>query len=79
MNKPENKKDTMSGNILKKGDYKTKLKKAAFRCLRCDHLTIVDQEIDSGEVITPFECENDACGRHGPFKLVVEKSSFIED
>jgi len=63
---------------IEKGDYKTKLKKAAFQCLRCDALTIVDQEIDSGEVITPFKCENDACGRHGPYKLVVEKSSFIE-
>ena len=53
---------------IEKGDYKTK------------HLTIVDdQGIDSGEVITPFKCENDACGRHGPYKLVVEKSSFIEE
>jgi len=55
MNKTESKEDTMSGKVLKKEDYKTKLKKAAFQCLRCDALTIVDQKIDSGEVITPFK------------------------
>jgi len=59
---------SVSGVILRKTDVKFQIIRAAFKCKRCDQVT----EVYEGGVffVEPFECENDVCGRKGPFKLV---------
>jgi replicative DNA helicase Mcm len=63
----------VEGRINKIGDVKVKLEEAAFKCMRCTHVTHVRQP-DDGKYIQPFECENDVCGRKGPFQLINEQS-----
>ena len=58
-------------------DTEPMIKRAAFECLRCGHVTFVDQ---SG---TRFEepyagCEDESCGKKGPFNLLVEQSEFVD-
>ena len=51
--------------------------KAAFQCLRCGHLTIVEQS--SFKFEEPFAgCEDETCGKKGPFKVIIEESTFID-
>jgi replicative DNA helicase Mcm len=53
------------------------LHKAAFQCLRCGHVTTVKQ--DSFKLQTPFAgCENDTCGKMGPFRLIQEDSTYLD-
>jgi replicative DNA helicase Mcm len=50
-------------------------RKAAFRCLRCGHITVVPQDQESDLLQEPFAgCENTTCGKKGPFKKVKEES-----
>jgi len=66
----------IKGTVLRKTDVKFNITKAAFRCQRCDAISHVFQ-ID-GPFIEPFECENEVCGRKGPFKLVQEDSEWAD-
>lgn len=52
--------------------------KAAFECLRCGHVTFVEQTL--GETLEkPFAgCENETCGKNGPFKINDEESEIID-
>ena len=65
----------IKGTVLRKTDVKFNITKAAFKCQRCDHVTVFPQPID-GIYVEPFECENDVCGRKGPFKLVQGESEW---
>ena len=67
---------SVSGVILRKTDVKFQIVEASFKCKRCDHTTVV-QELGMF-FVEPFECENDVCGRKGPFKLV-EKDCIWAD
>ncbi|HLB71239.1 MAG: minichromosome maintenance protein MCM [Candidatus Methanoperedens sp.] len=66
----------VSGLIRKATEVRPKIVVAAFRCKRCDHVTLLPQV--EGKYVEPFECENDVCGRKGPFQLVHEESEFID-
>lgn len=66
----------VSGLIRKATEVRPKIINAAFKCQRCGHVTFVPQA--EGKFIEPFECENDVCGRKGPFKLIHEESEFID-
>ncbi len=66
----------VSGLIRKATEVRPKIVTAAFRCKRCDHVTLLPQV--EGKYVEPFECENDVCGRTGPFQLVHEQSEFID-
>ncbi len=66
----------VSGLIRKATEVRPKIVVAAFRCKRCDHVTMLPQS--EGKYVEPFECENDVCGRKGPFQLVHEESEFID-
>lgn len=67
---------SVSGVILRKTDVKFQIIRAAFRCQRCDSIT----EVYEGGMyfVEPFECENDVCGRKGPFKLVEKESVWAD-
>ncbi len=66
----------IKGTILRKTEVRYKIIVAAFRCQRCDHVTRFPQP--DGELVEPFECENDVCGRKGPFKLLQEESKWAD-
>lgn len=66
----------VSGLIRKATEVRPKIVNAAFKCQRCEFVTFMPQ--GEGKFVEPFECENDSCGRKGPFKLVHEESTFID-
>ena len=47
-----------------------------FRCARCEYETFYP--IPKWKFQEPFECENDVCGRKGPFTHVTENSTFVD-
>jgi DNA replicative helicase MCM subunit Mcm2 (Cdc46/Mcm family) len=67
---------TVEGNVSKTSTQYPFCTKAAFQCMRCGHLCLVGQ--DSLKLKEPFSCENDTCGKKGPFKLITEESTFID-
>src|SRR5574337_578184 len=66
----------VSGLIRKATEVRPKIVKAAFKCQRCEHVTMMPQ--GEGKFVEPYECENDVCGRKGPFKLIHEESEFVD-
>ena len=66
----------IAGLIRKATEVRPKIINAAFKCQRCDHVTFMPQS--EGKFVEPFECENDICGRKGPFKILHEESVFID-
>lgn len=56
-------------------DVEPMVTRAAFQCLRCGHVSMVDQTGLKFE--EPYAgCENDSCGKKGPYKLLLEDSEF---
>ncbi|MCQ1536310.1 minichromosome maintenance protein MCM [Methanosarcina sp. KYL-1] len=67
----------IEGMIRKATEVRPRITKAAFQCLRCGHLTLVEQ--NSFKFEEPFAgCENETCGKKGPFKVSIEDSSFVD-
>ncbi len=66
----------IAGLIRKATEVRPKIVNAAFKCQRCEHVTFVPQ--GEGKFVEPYECENDVCGRKGPFKIVHEDSEFVD-
>jgi replicative DNA helicase Mcm len=67
----------IEGMIRKATEVRPRITKAAFQCLRCGHLTIVEQ--NSFKFEEPFSgCENETCGKKGPFKVIIEDSTFTD-
>lgn len=71
-----NKLIAIDGLIRKATEVRPKNLVAAFKCLRCGNISYIQQS--SNLFIEPYECEDSACGRKGPFKLIVEDSVFID-
>lgn len=71
-----NKLISIEGRITRIAPKYQKLVEGAFKCQRCGHVTPVSQE--EGKYTEPFECENDVCGRKGPFKLIHEESKYVD-
>lgn len=67
----------IEGMIRKATEVRPRITRAAFECLRCGHLTFVDQ--NSFKFEEPFAgCEDENCGKKGPFKVRIEESTFID-
>ena len=66
----------IKGTILRKTEVRYKPIKAAFECQRCTHITYLIQP--DGELVKPFECENDVCGRKGPFNFLQGESVWAD-
>lgn len=67
----------VEGRIVDQTITKSKVLRAAFKCMRCEHITYIDQE--DRRFVEPFQCENDVCGRKGQFKLLDEPESSLVD
>ena len=67
----------VEGMIRRATDVRPRIMKAAFKCMRCDTITYVEQP--GNKLDEPYSgCENENCGKRGPFKLVMEQSEFID-
>lgn len=71
-----NKYISITGVILRKTDVKFQIIEAVFKCKRCDYETHTIQPPD--KFVEPFECENEVCGRKGPFELLQTKSIWAD-
>lgn len=70
-----NKLITVHGLVQKTSEVRPRIINAAFMCKRCERITFLMQpEIG---FIEPFECDNEVCGRRGPFRLLKDRSEFI--
>ena len=49
---------------------------AAFECQRCGHLFYKEQTTSKFQ--EPYDCPNEACDRRGPFKLLLDRSRFVD-
>ena len=67
----------IEGMIRKATEVRPRITKAAFECLRCNSITTVEQ--NSFKFEEPFSgCENETCGKKGPFKVRIDESTFID-
>jgi replicative DNA helicase Mcm len=68
---------SIEGMVRKSTEVRPRVTKAAFQCLRCGYITYVEQ--NSFKFEEPFAgCENETCGKKGPFKLRMEESTFVD-
>lgn len=51
------------------------LEVAVYKCLRCEHEHRIPQEVHK-EIVAPTYCENESCGKKGPFKLIDDDSKW---
>lgn len=65
----------VTGLVRKATEVRPRLTNGAFKCARCGDITYLPQE---DNYVEPFECDNDACGRKGPFRLIREESKFVD-
>lgn len=69
---------SLDGMIRKATEVRPKITKAAFQCMRCGHTTYVEQT-NGSKFEEPFAgCEEETCGKKGPFKVLIEDSTFID-
>lgn len=62
----------LSGAVRRVGKPHSKYDMASFECKRCGHITNVTQS--GKKLVKPLECENEQCGRQGPFNILVHES-----
>lgn len=67
----------VEGRVVFQGMPKSELVNGAFKCQRCGDVTFWPQA--EGKFVEPFECQSDACGRKGPFKLLESPDSEYRD
>jgi len=67
---------SVNGIVQKISDVWPRIIEAHFECQRCGYITIIHQ--NGHQFIEPIECENEMCGRRGPFKLQVNLSNMID-
>lgn len=71
-----NKLVSLSGAVRRVGQLVIKFRTAAFECQRCGHITNIFQS--GNKLLDPLECENEQCGRQGPFKLLIHESDMYD-
>ncbi|MCK4433739.1 MAG: minichromosome maintenance protein MCM, partial [Methanomicrobia archaeon] len=58
--------------VGRSSEVKPEIVEAVFQCQRCGHIQIIEQTEEFFK--KPPICENPACGRNGPFKLLEDQS-----
>ena len=64
----------VEGIVRKSTDVRPKLVIGAFECERCGSVMHINQ--DRSKLKEPFLCES--CERRGPFKLLIQESTFVD-
>ncbi len=65
---------SVTGTVAQATAVRPKIVNAAYRCMRCGHITMVMQGDE--KLLKPLECESDTCGRKGFFELLLRESEF---
>jgi replicative DNA helicase Mcm len=65
----------VEGRVMTQFEVKPRFLILAYQCRRCGHITQIPQT--AGKIIEPFECDNDVCGRRGPFVPEFSESTRI--
>ena len=61
--------------ISKATEVRPAYEKCAFQCMRCGHVNLVTQSKETDLLQEPFAgCENETCGKKGPFKKIETES-----
>ena len=68
----------IEGRVSLQTQTKPRAITAAFECLRCQEIQYIKQ-VPGGALIDPRECENEVCGRKGPFKLLGQPETVFVD
>jgi len=71
-----NKLITVSGLVQKISEVWPRITIAQFECQRCSYVTEIHQV--GYKFTEPLECENEMCGRKGPFKLLLSTSKMVD-
>jgi len=66
----------IEGLVRTATEVRPKILSAAFECQRCGHVFYKEQ--NSSKFQEPYDCPNEACDRRGPFKLILNKSRFVD-
>ncbi|NPE31075.1 minichromosome maintenance protein MCM [Methanococcoides sp. SA1] len=67
---------SIEGMIRKATEVRPKITNAAFMCMRCENASFEPQ--DGPKFVEPTDCENESCGKKGPFKLLIDQSTFLD-
>ena len=67
----------IEGMVRKATEVRPRITNAAFECQRCNNTTFIEQT-DTIKFTEPLECENEMCLKKGPFKIDVDKSTFVD-
>jgi len=68
----------VEGRVVFQSMPKSELVNGAFKCMRCGDVNFIPQD-NLRNFIEPHECQSDACGRKGPFKLLQSPDSEYID
>ena len=68
----------VDGLIRMATEVRPKLCVGVFECQGCSESMVLPQQGGGDKFIEPFTCSNEACGRRGPFRLLLDKSEFID-
>ncbi|HRW83453.1 MAG TPA: minichromosome maintenance protein MCM [Methanothrix sp.] len=66
----------LEGLVRTVTEVRPKVISAAFECQRCGHLFYKEQTTSKFQ--EPYDCPNEACDRRGPFKLLLDRSRFVD-
>jgi len=66
----------LEGLVRTVTEVRPKVISAAFECQRCGHIFYKEQTTSKFQ--EPYDCPNDACDRRGPFKLLLDRSRFVD-
>jgi len=66
----------LEGLVRTVTEVRPKVISAAFECQRCGHLFFKEQTTSKFQ--EPYDCPNEACDRRGPFKLMLDRSRFVD-
>ncbi|OPY52431.1 MAG: Minichromosome maintenance protein MCM [Methanosaeta sp. PtaU1.Bin055] len=66
----------LEGLVRTVTEVRPKVLSAAFECQRCGHLFYKEQTTSKFQ--EPYDCPNEACDRRGPFKLLLDRSRFVD-
>lgn len=66
----------IEGVVRRVTDVRPKFLNIAFRCLRCDNVMFIPQTLK--KIVEPYECENETCGKKGPFTISYPDSEFTD-
>ncbi|UEC42938.1 MAG: Minichromosome maintenance protein MCM [Methanothrix sp.] len=66
----------LEGLVRTVTEVRPKVISAAFECQRCGHVFYKEQTTSKFQ--EPYDCPNDACDRRGPFKLLLDRSRFVD-